>query len=30
MYDAADLVHANLVRIVTLEAFIRMANSGQL
>lgn len=27
---AAHLVHASLVRVVTLEAFIRIANNGQL
>ena len=27
---ADHLIHANLVRVVTLEAFIRLANNGQL
>lgn len=27
---AEHLVHANLVRVVTLEAFVRIANNGQL
>lgn len=27
---AHHLVHANLVRVVTLEAFVRLANNGQL
>lgn len=27
---ADHLIHANLVRVVTLEAFVRMANNGQI